>query len=569
MSSIAKERTFSGERPPRLTRILYPWSGIFRDACYALIGTFLMQYAITSGVLSSGDAFQAQYGVITVAMMIALVWDGINDPIMGFILEKVHFKSGKFRPWIQIGAIGNAVVVALMFLMPQLISGLRGWAYVAFMIVMYILWDTCFTMNDIGYWSMLPALSSDPKERAKLTTQTAIAASVGTFAMNILMFVLPGSGLGSTMFVYMIAGIGVAIMFLASQTAIFFLCKERARDAVQEEVSENSTILDLFRVVKKNKELLFAAIGMGLYYLSSFILTGIGQNYFYMVYGYGGGKGGLVATAIAAVYVLGTVAAQAFYPMLAKKFKRKQILTVSTAVIVLSYLAFFFVAFPIFKNQPVAYNTPDAGNMFWVFGGTMSLLYVFAFLFFGASGLFYLANLIMFQDAIEYGELTNGERKESICFAWRPLDVKLASGVNRGFQFLVYAITGTSAAISTISNKEGAYNEFLQSAEYKAMDKAAQEAYNTNFANEVDAAISVNRGQLIGFGCVVIGTIIVVIVAAYILLRFCYTLDEEKVEAIVKELDEIHAKHEAERAQNNPELALAKEGSEVPPASGE
>ena len=41
------------------------------------------------------------------------------------------------------------------------------------------------------------------------------------------------------------------------------------------------------------------------------------------------------------------------------------------------------------------------------------------------------------------------------------------------------------------------------------------------------------------------------------------------MEAIVKELDEIHAKHEAERAQNNPELALAKEGSEVPPASGE
>lgn len=314
--------TFEGNNVPRLTKILFPWSGIFRDACYALIGTFLMQYAITSGVLSTNpDTFKAQYGVITIAMIIALVWDGINDPIMGFILEKCHFKSGKFRPWIFIGSIGNAAVVASMFLFPQLISGLRGWGYVVFMIIMYVLWDAFFSMNDIGYWSMLPALTNDPAQRAKLTTHTAIAASIGTFAMNIMMFVLPGAGLGSTMQVYMIAGIGVAGLFLASQVLVYFLCKERARDEEQEEISENSTILDLFRVIKKNKQLLFAALGMGLYYLGSFILTGIGQNYFYMVYGYGGGKGGMVATAIAAIYVLATVVSQAFYPMLAKKFK--------------------------------------------------------------------------------------------------------------------------------------------------------------------------------------------------------------------------------------------------------
>ena len=94
MSQSKRSTTFSGNDVPKLTKILYPWSGIFRDACYALIGTFLMQYAITSGVLSSNPtAFSKQYLVITVAMMIALLWDGINDPIMGFILEKCHFKA--------------------------------------------------------------------------------------------------------------------------------------------------------------------------------------------------------------------------------------------------------------------------------------------------------------------------------------------------------------------------------------------------------------------------------------------------------------------------------------------
>ena len=129
-------KTFEGNKVPRLTKFLYPFSGIFRDACYALVGSFLLQYTITSGVLSSDPAtFSAQYGVITIAMMIALVWDGINDPIMGFIVEKVHFKLGKFKPWILIGAIGNSLAVILLFL----VRPSNGWAYVGLMLAFYVL----------------------------------------------------------------------------------------------------------------------------------------------------------------------------------------------------------------------------------------------------------------------------------------------------------------------------------------------------------------------------------------------------------------------------------------------
>ncbi len=537
MSKVkAESSTFTGNNVPKLTKILYPWSGIFRDACYALIGTFLMQYAITSGVLSSnpGD-FKAQYAVITIAMMIALLWDGINDPIMGFILEKCHFKAGKFRPWIEIGAVGNAAVVLLMFLCPLIFTGLRGWGYVAFMIVMYILWDTAFTMNDIGYWSMLPALTNDPQQRAKLTTSTAIAASVGTFFMNIAMFVLPGIGLGSTIQVYAIAGVAIALLFLASQTLVFFLCKERVRDAEQEEVSEKSSILDLFRVVAKNKELRYAAIGMFLYYFASFILTGIGQNYFYIQYGYGGNQGGMVATVISVFYVLGTIVAQALYPSMAKKLSKKKILTIVTIVIVVSYLLFFFVAFPIF-GKPLAWNTPDPTNGFaWVFGGTMFLLYILCFIFFGASGIFYLACLVMFQDAIDYGELTTGERKESICFAWRPLDVKLASGLNRGLQYATFGITGTVIAINAISNWEGIGNALNADPNMAAAQKTA--VNNVVSENIKNATSAVNNGQLIAFGAIIIGVILVAFLLSYFLLRFKYSLDEKKVEEVVAQLN--------------------------------
>ena len=549
---LLKNNTFTGTSVPKLTKIFFPWSGIFRDACYTLIGTFLIQYAITSGVLSSDlEAFKAQYAVITIAMIIALLWDGINDPIMGFILEKCHFKLGKFRPWIALGAIGNAITVLLMFLVPMLVGPNWGWGYVAFMIVMYVLWDLCFTMNDIGYWSMLPALTSDPKERAKLTTQTAIAATIGVFVMNILMFVLPGTFAStSTSRIYFVTSLLTALLFLATQLAIFFVCKERARDEVQEEISAKSSIIDLFRVIKQNKELLYSAIGLLLYYFGSFILTGIGQNYFYMIYGYGGNKGGMVATVISVVFVLSTIAAQAFYPMLIKKYERKKILTITGIVILAAYFAFFIVAFPIFGDKPLAYSDPNSGSM-WFLGGTMFLYYLFAFLFFGGSGIYYLAVLVMFQDSIDYNEWKFGERKESICFAWRPLDVKLASGLNRGIQYIVYALSGTSAYINAISTAEGEYNASFNSlveahngirSEITSLEIEAIDQVRTSAIEE--AGNKITRSNKVVFGIVVIGTIIIAFIASYILLRFKYKLDEKQMTSIISDLEVIHKNNE-------------------------
>lgn len=561
MSEKTHSHTFEGDNVPKLTRVLYPWSGIFRDACYALIGTFLMQYAITSGALSANPVeFSAQYGVITVAMMICLLWDGINDPIMGFILEKCHFKSGKFRPWIEIGAIGNAVVVALMFLIPALVGAGWGWGYVAFMIVMYVLWDTFFTMNDIGYWSMLPALTNDPKTRATLTTQTAIAATIGTFVMNILMFVLPGTFAGaSTASIYAWTGCIVALLFLVTQSIVCALCKEKARDPKQEEVSEKSHFLDLFRVVGKNKQLLIAALALLLFYFGEFILTGIGQNYFYMVFGYGGSKGGMIATVISVIYVLATLVAQAFYPLISKKLSNQKILTIMAIIIVLAYIAFFLVAFPFpGRSHPLAYNDPTSGGA-WFLGGTMFLYYLFSFLFFGATGIFYLVVLVLFQDAIDYNEWKYGERKESICFAWRPLDVKLASGLNRGLQYITYLASGTMLAINSVSNWEGISNAMINSTKDKATQNAITLLRDERIAEGMNGITS---SQLFTFGVIIIGVILVAMIASYLLLHFGFKIDEAKEKQMVEELALRHKQDEEKKDGVGTETATtpAKEG---------
>ena len=311
-NSVAK--AYTGNKVPKFTRWFYPFSGIFRDACYALVGSFLLQYAITSGVLSSDSAtFAAQYGVITIAMMVAVVWDGINDPIMGFIVEKVHFKLGKFKPWILIGALGNTLAVMLLFLVRP---GGDGWAFVALMIVFYVLWDTFFTMYDIGYWAMLPSLSNDDQERASLTSKVTICAAIGGFLMTAAATLLPtmfgaSSGKGAAA-VYAIMAIVVSLLFLASQAAVFFFCQEKARDLKQEEASEKSSLVDLFKVVGKNPQVRVVVISIFLYYLASGVLTGgIGLNYYYLSVGYGSSSGGFIVTLISVFYVLSMILSQA------------------------------------------------------------------------------------------------------------------------------------------------------------------------------------------------------------------------------------------------------------------
>ncbi len=556
-TQTANNHTFSGEKIPKATKRIFPWVGIFRDACYALVGTFLIQYALTAGVLSSNaETFKTQYGIITIAMIIALVWDGINDPIMGFILEKCHFKSGKFRPWIEIGAVGNAVIVALMFLIPSLFMvGGDGWAYVIFMIIGYFLWDLFFTINDIGYWSMLPSLTNDDNERGKLTTQTTIAASIGTFIMNVSMFILPGLLTGvSTAMVYMWTGIITAILFLLSQTAIFVFCKERERDPEQEKISEESHILDLFRVVIKNKQLLAVAIAMLLCYFGQFILTGIGQNYYYLLYGYGGSNGGMIATIVSVIYILGTIAGQAIYPVISKKISRKKLLAILAIITIAGYLLYFLVGFPLFGDEPLASPSVEVGTGVWYLSGTMFLIYLLTFIVFASSGMFYLALMVMFQDAIDYNEWKYGERKESICFAWRPLDVKLASGLNRGLQYIVYFATGTYVAINAISNAESQYNADVAA----GMDGEVAEGIRDSSIGT--ALAEIENWQLILFGVIVVGVIILCFLGSWLIMKFCYKIDEDMQQQMKVDLDAKREKYEAELA-SQAVLATADGGS--------
>lgn len=517
--------TYSGNKVPKATAWIYSMSGIFRDACYALISSSFLSYAKTAGLLDS-SSYKTQLAVMIVIYALALIWDGFNDPIMGLIIEKCHFKTGKFRPWILIGAVGNTITLLLMFLLKP-----TGWGFVTMFGLLYFSWDFVFTMNDIGYWSMLPSLSGDEKERNKLTTMVTVATTIGSTAMYVCTGLLVNADNINTIYGYL--AIPTAILFLLSQTAVFFFCKEHTRDPKQDAVSDKTKFKDLFVMIKQNKPLRMVVISMFFYYTLGAILTTFGYDYFYFTYGYGGALGGSVATYFLGVYILGALLAQCFYTVIAKHFKQRNILRFTFYTALASFLAFYFLATPLFGTTPLAYSAPvtDASGVRSVniFNGTAWLILIPVVFFSSSLGVFYLALLVMMQNSIEYNEWKFGERKESVAFSWRPLDAKLSAALKWGLYLLSLVASGTLVVYNSINDVTAKLG--------------SGEITDSQTANsEVQRAIEgLSRESLIAFDSWFIGLLVVCLLIAFFVMRFGFTLTEEEHGKIMKELEERHA----------------------------
>ena len=108
----------------RLKRNLwtYPMGTVGRDAVYVLINNYLLTFVLFTHTLNA-----AQLAAITGIMIAARVFDALNDPIMGNIIEHTRTRFGKFKPWLVIGVLSTSVVIYLMYNVK-----LTGWAFVVF-----------------------------------------------------------------------------------------------------------------------------------------------------------------------------------------------------------------------------------------------------------------------------------------------------------------------------------------------------------------------------------------------------------------------------------------------------
>ena len=404
-------------------RYCYGLGTIGRDMFYTMVSMFIMVY-ITE-VLIVTDATLAMMGVVLTALR---VFDAVNDPIMGLIVDNTRTNYGKFKPGMLIGALIASVCMVLMFLD----MGLGGAAYALVFGVCYLMWDLSYGLNDIAYWSMMPALSTDQKEREKIGSFARICANIGLFVVVVGIIpvtntlgvaidsvfdpvknetVATAAGMKQSWFLFAVI---IAVLMIGFQLITLIGVKER-KGYFKEE--ESTSLGDMFRAIIKNDQLLWVAISLSLFMIGYMTTTSFGVYFF--KYAYGNED---TYAVFAAVLGVSQLSALAVFTLFSKRFSRRKLYTGATILVVAGYVLFFF--------SPM--------NMLFI-GAAGVLIFV-------GQAFMQMLMLMFLADTIEYGQWKMGKRNESITFSIQPLINKLGGAIATGVVSATLILSGINSA---------------------------------------------------------------------------------------------------------------------------
>lgn len=374
----------------------FGFGALGKDLCYAIVASYLMFYFTDLAGLA--PAF------VGGLFLVARLWDAINDPMMGMIVDNTRTKWGKFRPWILIGTVINAVILVLLFKRP---ASLEGTALYAYYSVMYILWGMTYTVMDIPYWSMLPSLSKTKEERDQMSVIPRIFAScawliMGTFGLAMVSKL--GSGDQTKGFEYF--AIGISIVFVLASIITVVNVKDSSSEMVSnDKKQEKTSFKKAFKVIKENDQLM-VFIGVVLVYNLVAQLSG-GMSIYYFKYVVGNENMYPVFMAFASLAEIGGLMA---FPMISKKVSKKAVFR----------LACYLPAVGLVMLLLSGIFVPGNAVLIALSGIIIKL----------GSGFTLGATTVMLADVIDYGEVRFGSRNESIIASFQTLLVKTASAIS-------------------------------------------------------------------------------------------------------------------------------------------
>lgn len=374
-------------------KISYGLAAVGKDMVYMLSASYILYY------------YQDILGVSAIAMgiilMAARIFDAFNDPIMGVIVAKTKTRWGKFRPWLLIGTLTNAVVLYIMFAAPPKLDGSGLVAYAA---ITYVLWGVTYTMMDIPFWSMIPAFTKSGKEREGLSAMARTCAGVGSAIITIVTMLCVyalGNGNERTGFKYF--ALIIAILFIIFVSAACICIKEKSTVDV-----ESPSVGQMFKALLQNDQsvtvvITIVLINCALYITSNLLIYffkyDIGgenwQNIYTIFNAFGGG--------------MQIVSMMLFFPLLRKFMSTVKVFYLSMIMAVIGYGTLCIL---MFVKLPNVY-----------------LLFIPAFFIFVSFGLLTVLTTVFLANTVDYGEMKNGRRDESVIFSMQTFVVKLASGV--------------------------------------------------------------------------------------------------------------------------------------------
>lgn len=391
----------------RKTNYLFGIGTIGRDMVYAMTSMYLM-YFLTDVKMLSVEGIAA----ITIIMTVLRIVDALNDPVMGVFIDNTKSRFGKFKPWIFGGAIASAVITSLLFTDFQVSETL----YITIFAVLYLLWDISYTAHDIGYWSMLPALTKDQKKREKIGSIARMCADVGMF--SIVVGIVPitetlTNTLGSEMQAYSLLAKIVSILMVVF---IFIMLAVVKEDRNLEEKHEHTSVKEIVNIIFRNDQLLWVVVAMILFNIAYNTTISFGLYYFEYIYGDIN-----TYTIFSVILGVSQLLALGVFPFLSQRIGRKKLYFIGTVLVVLGYIVFYFAQ-------------------------ELMMVSIGGVLIFVGEGFIQMLMLMFITDCVEYGHYKLGKRNDSVTVSINPFVTKIGSAAAAAIVGFTVIITGIRQA---------------------------------------------------------------------------------------------------------------------------
>ena len=424
-----------------------------------MFGQNLIYQVVAAGLVSVylGTVLYIPAVAVSVIIFAARIWDAVNDPMMGTIVDRTHTKWGKCRPYLIffpaiIGAFTILCFVNGIYTNPGASKAL----IVAWAAASYIIWGMLFTVCDIPLWGITSLMTEDENDRAKIIGLARMAAGIGGIG-TVISFV-PGflTGMFEGKYNAMVeagkitqqiannetkkaAWIATVVIITVVATILFEIAGLVTRERVPGDAEDKRGIIDNFKIMwgclpfrqilisgvlrSPLQLLMILAMPLMLYYYTDNAFEKVGSIEEH------GMRMFKIAVIGLAVFIP-QFAAMAITPNLVKKFENKAIYNAYTLIGAIPY-ALIFVAYLLFK-----------GNLLgW--GGIIITAVCIGFASASMGGINVMQS-IMIADCVDYEEYHKGYRPDGVFFSGQSFLTKLSGGIAALIQGVVYAIVGFS-----------------------------------------------------------------------------------------------------------------------------
>ena len=347
-------------------------------------------------------------------LVIVQVWDAINDPLIGSLIDadKHKYKRNKFLTYIWAGSIGLIIGGACCFIpVPQAPT----WAKFIIFIAGYVIWDAFYTVANVPYGSLLSLISKEPADRASLSAWRSIGSMVGNMLpMVILPFLIYNKDESLNGFMVFVAALVMGVLgFICFQ---FMIRNTEIRVDTEINLNEDQPKFNVFEALKnfvKNRPAVGATVAaMGMFIGMQGAATAV--SVVFQIYFKNTEISGIVQL-FAMIPIL------VFTPLARKmvvKYGKKELSVVGAICSIIGGLGLFII-------------TPSNTNMDLIIYVLCQLVYSLGL------GIYSTVSWAMMGDAIDYNEWKTGKREEGVVYSLHSFFRKLAQGVGPAVALII------------------------------------------------------------------------------------------------------------------------------------